>query len=191
MMIEPNKEILAMIDDYNHFMNSSKKVETPIVVSKPKINHKTSLYSESMLIADYPLGNSYFTCEVRNGNKKDCSLQIISNAIKKVVLFRYDSNGPTHKNSLPHIPLSEQIVTTPHFHKYDNNGFFIAYKTDLLKDSKHSIPLRDIEFGFPYFCQEGNITSVSSEELPTLQVIKEGELPFDYDDIDPLDGIIF
>lgn len=130
-------------------------------------------------------------CEVRNGDKKDCSLQILSDAFKKGVAFRYDTGGGTHKNDAPHIPLAEQSITTPHFHKYDENGYFLAYKTKLLNQPKQAEHLFDIEFGFPYFCQEGNIATESSDDLPEVKVFKEGSLPFEDDKTDPLEDIKF
>lgn len=105
--------------------------------------------------------------------------------------MRYDTGGGTHKNDAPHIPLAEQSVTTPHFHKYDSNGYFLAYKTDLLNDPKQAEHLFDIEFGFPYFCQEGNVCANDNHGVPEVRVFYDGVLPFEFDNTDPLEGINF
>ena len=46
--------------------------------------------------------------------------------------MRFDEGNGVHRNNNPSIPLHEQEITTPHFHKYDNRGYFIAYKTNEL-----------------------------------------------------------
>lgn len=191
MKIKQDKELLGKIKQYNSFMNSMKSVSTPVVVSEYKENHKTSLYTKKELISDVPFGKTSLTCEVRNGDNKDCTFQIISDAFCSRVVFRYDTGGGTHKNDAPGIPLAEQSVTVPHFHKYDSNGYFLAYKTDILNDPKNSDPLFDIEFGFPYFCQEGNISADRNNELPEIKLMRDGFLPFPFDNEDPLEGISF
>lgn len=189
--LKQNKEILQKYKEYEEFMNSGKTVCSPIIVSNPKGNHGTSLYSKHPLQAEIPFGNAFMTCEVRNGDHRDYSFQILSDAFTERVVLRYDTGDGTHKNNAPHIPLAEQSVTTPHFHKYDSNGYFLAYKTDLLQDPKQAKFLFDVEFGFPYFCQEGRINSTDSRhDIPEIQ-IRDGNLPFKEDDIDPLEGINF
>lgn len=190
--IKQNKEIIQKYYEYNNFLNSGKTVSSPVIVSDAKGNHGTSLYSQYPLQAEPPFGNTSMTCEVRNGDHRDCSFQILSDAFAKRVVLRYDTGGGTHKNDAPHIPLAEQSVTTPHFHKYDSNGYFLAYKTDLLNDPKQAEFLFDLEFGFPYFCQEGKIFSTGSKySIPEIKVIRDGCLPFKEEDTDPLEGINF
>ena len=150
-----------------------------------------SLYTKKHLHSEFHFGNTFMTCEVRNGDKTDCSFQIVSDKFKKGVVIRYDSGGGTHKNEVPFIPLAKQSVTTPHFHKYDDNGYFLAYKTDLLNNPKQAEHLFDIDFGFPYFCQESVIYTNDEHELPEIQVFREGYLPFEREDKDPLEGINF
>lgn len=44
---------------------------------------------------------------------------------------------------------------------------------------------------FPYFCQESVIYTNDEHELPEIQVFREGYLPFEREDKDPLEGINF
>lgn len=180
-----------MMESYKDFLRAEKKVNSPIIISEPKGNHVTSLYAKEPLASSVSFGNTFLTCEVRNKDRKDCSFQILSDRFKAGVVLRYDTGGGTHKNDAPHIPLAEQSITTPHFHRYDSNGFFLAYKTDLLNDPKQVEHLFDIEFGFPYFCQEGNMRSNPTCDIPKAEVFRDGELPFEYEDNDPLEGINF
>lgn len=189
--IRPNKELLIKLNEYNSFLNDDKQVSSRIKVSEPKGNHGTSLYSCHPLVSRIPFGNATMTCEIRNGDHCDCSFQILSDALSNRVLFRYDTGGGTHRNDAPHIPLEMQSITTPHFHKYDSKGYFLAYKTDLLNDPKQAAYLFDIDFAFPYFCQEGNIYANDKHDLPEITVGKDGFLPFEESDIDPLEGVKF
>src|SRR5690606_11377651 len=50
--------------------------------------------------------------------------------------FRFDSDGPAHRNDFPEIPLEEQSVTTPHFNSFREDGKPIAYKNETLKNEK-------------------------------------------------------
>lgn len=189
--IKQDTELLGMIDEYRAFMSAEKRVDSPVRVCTPKKNHSSSLYTTKELYSETPFGNTTLNCEVRNGDNSDFSTQILSDKIKRRVVFRYDTGGGTHKNSVPFIPLAEQSITTPHFHKYDDNGYFLAYKTDILNDTKQSSHLFDIELGFPYFCQEIMIYANDKHDLPEIQVFREGYFSFKDDNKDPLEGINF
>lgn len=93
--------------------------------------------------------------------------------------FRFDSDGPAHRNNNPLIPLHEQKVSTPHFNSFDENGRSIAYKNDVLKDKKNAdIIQKDINFGIALFCQESNATLNNQDGYP---VVQRHELVLDLD----------
>lgn len=74
--IKQDRELLKIIDDYKTFINAEKRINAPIIVSEPKGNHGTSLYTKKHLHSEFHFGNTFMTCEVRNGDKTDCSFQI-------------------------------------------------------------------------------------------------------------------
>lgn len=43
--IKQDRELLKIIDDYKTFINAEKRINAPIIVSEPKGNHGTSLYT--------------------------------------------------------------------------------------------------------------------------------------------------
>ena len=182
-----NIELLKIMDEYNLFISSKKRTDMPMWVNKEKANHKSSLYLEQNLWSDSEFGKTSIDCEVRNKNSFNYSFQIISNKIKDRVLVRFDECNGVHRNNNPSIPLQEQEITTPHFHKYDNGGYFIAYKTNELTPYNNK-PL-NIETGLSIFCNEENIIS-SDGALINIQVSEEGMLPFKCDE-DPLNEIMF
>ena len=186
-IIRKNTELLRIMEDYNLFMSANKQTQIPVVMGKEKPNHKTSLYIEQELASDVSFGNTSFDCEIRHKNPQNYSFQILSDKIKQKSLARLDEGNGVHRNNIPHIPLAEQEVTTPHFHKYDSEGRFVAYKTDALKryDGK---PL-EIKEGFRVFCEEEQISSIDGSTT-TIEIKEDGVLPLDYDN-DPLAGISF
>lgn len=191
MKIQPQKDIIELYESYEKFMHSKKSVISPFKINKIKENHRNSLYSHDNLFCEFSFGNVSLNGEIRNRDRQDYSFQILSDAIKSRVVFRYDAGGGVHKNNIPSIPLSQQSIDTPHFHRFNNEGYFFAYKTDKLMDKKEARALCDIEFGFPFFCQQVNIKDKYSEEVPDLTININGEIVFYFDNYDPNEGVIF
>lgn len=139
--IKINKELLEILNDYNLFMESPKSTSMPLRVSKNKSNHPSSLYEEQALDSVKDFGETMIDCEVRYKNPNNYSFQILSNILSNKVLARLDEGNGTHRNNCKDIPLDQQMVTTPHFHKYDTNGRFIAYKTKELEIKSSPLPI--------------------------------------------------
>ena len=182
-----NKELLSLMEDYNLFMSAKKQTQMPVVVREEKPNHKSSLYLEQEMGSDVRFGRAMFDCEIRNKNRQNYSFQISSDKIEQKSLARLDEGNGVHRNNIPHIPLAEQEITTPHFHKYDSDGRFVAYKTNALKEYNKN-PLK-IEDGFRLFCNEEKISSFDGSPL-IIEINENGVLPMDYDS-DPLAGVNF
>jgi hypothetical protein len=88
--------------------------------------------------------------------------------------FRFDSDGPAHRNENPKIPLEEQSIKTPHFNSFDENGNYIAYQNETLKNqTKAQIIANDINFGISLFCMETN-SKLNDNNFPTItELIQE------------------
>lgn len=186
------KEILNDLKEYNDFLDSEKTVDSPIPVNEHKPNHPSSLHSKIELQAARPFGNTSLSIEIQDlENYKKYSLSILSDKYKeRKCIFRYDVGSGTHRNNCPDIPLDQQEVPTPHFHKYDDKGRFLAYQTEILKDLTQAVHLEDIEFGTDYFSQETKITD-GNEQLPKLKIDDNSQIPFPHTDYDPNNGIKF
>lgn len=183
-----DKELLSIMEDYNLFLCSEKRIEMPIEVSKRKENHPTSLYVEMEVKSSQPLGEDKFDCEIRNKDIKNYSYQLLTDAISKRVLFRLDEGNGTHRNNIPTIPLKEQQIPTPHFHRYDASGRFLAYRTEEL----NSISYLDIKQGLTIFCKEANITPTTKNSNIEISIQEEGSISSDLlNDLDPLNGVDF
>lgn len=104
--------------------------------------------------------------------------------------FRFDSDGPAHRNKNA-TSLSEQQITTPHFNCFNESGLAIAYKSDILKSENESKAIvNNIDFGLNHFFKETNINQNSDIEIPTIEVKEPGFFDSDIND-DPLDGVNF
>ena len=182
-----NEELLKIMQDYVMFMDSKKTLELPILVSEHKKNHKSSLYYCSPVTAEYEFGQSVFDCEIRDREILSYSFQIRTDKIKSQVALRFDEGDATHFNNVPGLELSEQSVTTPHFHKYNEQGYFIAYKNEELKQLGNV--KMTIEDGFDSFCRESKIDY--GNVSPRIQIIEDGVMKLNLKQQDPLAGVNF
>ncbi len=188
-MSTPNTELLQKIDHFQEFMQTPKYTHTPIVVKDKRPQHESSLEYTNPLDCSIPFGNSYISVEVKQGNTHKFSAKLMTDKINSRILLRYDSAGTAHRNNFDDIPLSEQQVTTPHIHKYDEQGRLIAVKTEeILADQEAAT---DINVGFLIFCKEGNIYGKSTTSHPKILVGEQLQIPFDHEATDPCAGVEF
>lgn len=73
--------------------------------------------------------------------------------------YRFESDGGSHENPpSPDCPLSKRSIPTPHFHRYDEEGRNVAYRTTDLERNESEY-LADLDKAFAMFCAEENIVS--------------------------------
>ena len=178
-------EILAILNDYHLFLDCEKHVDMPFYVDRVDSNHLGSLKGESVLTANNPLGNTQLVCEVKEKNEYKYTFKILSDSIQSRVLFRMDEGDYAHWNRHLPIPVEQQQVPTPHFHKKGDDGIEFAYRTARLEESSSPLNIHD---GFEVFCEESHI----NHEKIEIQVLEAGQLSFVFEpDPDPLQGVIF
>lgn len=178
-------ELLKIMEDYTLFMEASKEISSPVVISQEKPNHKSSLYVEGPVDASHAFGNVKYGCEMRDKKEDNFSIQLTTDKLANKVLFRIDQGNGTHRNNLPTIPLADQSVPTPHFHRYCEKGYFYAYQTDVLKQNENM----KIQDGLATFCSEVNVKGPAGSAVEII-IRQDGVLPFE-EDKDPLNGINF
>ena len=183
--LKVDKEILPILEDYHLFLDGDKYVKMPFRINKVDKNHITSLKGESTLTASAPFGNTTLECEVREHNEFNYSFKILSDAIKSRLLFRLDEGSKTHWNRHLPIPIDQQQVPPPHFHKIGDDGIMLAYSNDHL--FSRQTPL-NIHEGFIALCEECHI----KDDHIQIDIQEEGTLPLQFDsDADPLKDVIF
>ena len=178
-------EILSILNDYHLFLDGEKYMEMPFCVNKADGNHITSLKGEAELLATKPFGSTVLEYEVREHNEFNYSFKILSDRVKSRMLFRMDEGNGTHWNRHLPIPVDQQQVPTPHFHRKGDDGIDYAYRTDSLEAI--SAPL-NIHNGFSILCEECHIKNERIEII----IQEESELPLVFEpELDSLNGIKF
>lgn len=185
--IKVNNELLRIMDEYVSFVDSDKHVSMPMAITKEKPNHHSSLYAELPVSSDVLFGDVRMDCEIRNKDPHNYTFQLITDRFSQRVIVRLDEGNGTHRNNLPSIPLEQQEVTTPHFHRYDATGRFLAYHNEELKEHVGSI--LPIELGIELFCRETKIKPLEHQDISIL-INEDGVLPLEVDK-DPLNGVVF
>ncbi len=171
-LLAERKSIFSEVIEIKNVGNHPRTLEAPIEVTHPDIPDKM------VLLVDVKVNNySFFQFKLRYK-------EFLQNPI-----FRFDSDGDTHWNRIEGIPLNEQQIPTPHFHKFNQDGFEIAYKTDQLLDTTKSKALEDIEVCIAHFFHECNIR-LMEDSFPTIKILSN-QLGFSYIKVDPNENIQF
>lgn len=170
-LLEERKSIFSEVIEVKSLLNK-KLFEENIPVKHPEV------VDDMILIVDVSVNNyKYFRFKLRYKEYVDKPL------------FRFDSDGVTHWNYVDGIPLTEQQVKTPHFHKFNEDGIEVAYQTIQLKNEETKKALQDIEFCIAHFFHECNIR-VNNVDFPTIKVNPD-QLDFTYEKIDPNENVMF
>lgn len=190
--VKINNNIKSNYDTYKVLVEGGKTIlVSPIVVDQTKSNHKT--IKEKVVQAKHESleKDLEFVVQIKADDPTDFKFKLKCPAFDNSYFFRYDSAGACHRNSGLDVPIDQQRVPTPHFHKFMQMGEEIAYKTEVLKDQKQAEVLEDVSLCIAHFCTESN-TKGNSADTPEIEVQSPGTLPFVYEsDIDPLSGINF
>lgn len=175
---------------YNNLLAERKSIFTEVI----EINNKANNHSfvESVDKVDHPEvndDNMILCVEVKINNHAYFQFKLRYQSFVPAPFFRFDSDGTTHHNRIEGIPLNEQAITTPHFHKFNENGIEIAYKTDKLLDPKESKALEDINLCIIHFFHESN-TRLKDDDFPEIK-IQSDTLGFKMTKEDPNQNIDF
>lgn len=181
-----DKEILSILDDYHLFLDDEKSIDMPFYINQIDMNHSTSLKGETELNALHPLGKTKLQCKMRNKSIYNYSFSVLSDCISTKMLFRLDEGDGVHWNRHFNVPLEQQQVPTPHFHKKGNDGIEYAYRTEKLE--KCLTPL-NIHEGFEILCEELHI---NKDKRAEISIMEAGVSLLEFEqEKDPLNGISF
>lgn len=170
-----NKEVKNQFDFFNELVYEEKIILNKEIILQPKKNNIHWLLGQSNIQHNTIIENIVIIIEQsKRDNKYGIKLRC-QNFINEP-FFRFDSDGPAHRNENPEIPLEDQLIKTPHFNSFDENGNYIAYQNDILKNEKESQTIaNDINFGISLFCMETN-SKLNDNNFPSItQMIQELE----------------
>lgn len=194
LLLYMGKTIIPEIrDNYPLYTNLKDKrksgTDKVIDISAPATN-RNFISNKKTLLKHITLPDEIlFISEVKVRDYKYFHFKIKCEALCGTPFFRYDSDGPTHRNYDDNIPFNEQQVTTPHFHRFNTEGVSIAYKTEQLKKEESKKALEDISLCAAHFYHEGNIR-VGDDDFPTISILSK-TLGLTHTEDDPNTGVNF
>jgi len=126
-----NKDIKDQFDFFTELISIDKIVLTKTIQLEPKKSNVKWLTGQSNIQHQTISDDIFFFIE-RSKRDAKYGFKLRCPSLTSVPFFRFDSDGPAHRNNLPDIPLEEQSITTPHFNSYNKDGKPIAYKNGIL-----------------------------------------------------------
>jgi hypothetical protein len=172
-LLEENKSIFENVIQINEVGNNANTLETIENIKHLNLNKNIDL-----IVNVKVNNNKFFQFKLRC--KEYCNIPF----------FRFDSDGDTHRNYLENTTkLDAQKVEVPHFHKYNEDGLNIAYRTPQIENDEQRKALEDINLCIYHFFKESNII-LPSEDLPQVK-IKGAYLDLDFSNDDPNANITF
>lgn len=175
-MNRANKDIKDRFDFFEKLISEDKIVLTRVIQLEQKKSNVQWLTGQSVLQHQTIDDNLIILIE-RSKRDLKYGIKLSCQSLTKEPFFRFDSDGPAHRNNYPDIPLEEQSVTTPHFNSYREDGKPIAYKNETLKEEGNAkIIVGDINFGVSLFCMETN-SKLQNGDFPEI-IDKAPELEF-------------
>lgn len=175
---------------YNNLLSERKSIFTEVIeINKIGNNHNTLESVEEVTHPNATEDKMVLLVDVKVNNHDFFQFKLRYKSFLPAPFFRFDSDGETHRNKVDGVELKEQAVTTPHFHKFNENGIEIAYKTDKLLDPKESKALEDINLCIIHFFHESN-TRLKDDDFPEIK-IQSNTLGFKMTKEDPNQNIDF
>ena len=183
-----NKKIRDNYDKYCSFINEEKILAKDQMILDEDKASRPDFKEKSMLAYSNNIPEEItFTVQQKKKDEADFKFNLRCKPFCDQPLFRYDSTGPSHRNSSTSTSIDKQMVTTPHFHKFTSDRKEIAYKTAVLEEENQVKALSDISLCVLHFFQEAHIKGEKFELISS-----PGELSFKEDsDADPLENVKF
>jgi hypothetical protein len=185
-----NTSIRDNYDFYQDLLSNRKSIFKEVIEISEFGNNKNTLQKKEPLTHVTLPNEIIFIVTVEVTNHKSFKFKIRCNDCCPEPFFRYDSDGITHRNNFDNIPLSEQQITTPHFHRFNEEGITFAYKSASLLKEEERKALEDINLCIAHFFNEGNIR-LNDDEVCTVSINPQ-ELPLVHENLeDPLSKLSF
>ena len=182
-MLRINNEILEQFDFFLELLNEKKHVDGNTIYLKPKQNNTNWDFGSSN-VSHVSIEEDILLAIEKSKRDRKYGIKLFCQALTTVPFFRFDSDGPAHRNEDPDRPINEQKVETPHFHTFDKSGQYYAFKTPQLQDAKECVEIEnDMNFGLAHFC---HVTNMSTKDN-SFPEVKEISLELSFDDMPTVD----
>jgi hypothetical protein len=162
-----NKEVKDQFEFFNELVYDEKIILDNEIILQPKKNNIYWFTGQSNVQHSSINEEIVFMIEQSKRDNK-YGIKLRCSSFLKEPYFRFDSDGPAHRNENPEIPLEEQSIKTPHFNSFDKDGNYIAYKNETLLNEKEAQEIaNDINFGISLFCMESN-SKLKDNNFPSV-----------------------
>ena len=133
-------------------------------------------------------GAKRFQVEVSKDFRNGYKVKVFAEWFFPGPCFRFDSQGKAHCNPEDGRGLVARQVLTPHFHRFEQSGIEIAYKSAVLNDAaKAAAIVAQCGLGVAHFCHEGRL-GCATRDYPEV-VFDQAD--WDFAGQDPLAGVAF
>ena len=143
-----NKKIRDNYDKYCSFINEEKILAKDQMILDEDKASRPDFKEKSMLAYSNNIPEEItFTVQQKKKDEADFKFNLRCKPFCDQPLFRYDSTGPSHRNSSTSTSIDNQMVTTPHFHKFTSDGKVISSPGELsFKEDSDADPLENVKF---------------------------------------------
>ncbi|MCU4155233.1 hypothetical protein J1N10_04555 [Carboxylicivirga sp. A043] len=184
-----NQKVKENYDFYSSLLSERKSIFSEVIEINETGNNENTLSKQEVLKHKSIPDKMVLIVDVKYNNHRFFQFKLRYKEYIPQPFFRFDSDGDTHRNRIDGVPLSEQSITTPHFHQYNNDGVEIAFKTDKLINEKECKALEDINLCIAHFFQVSN-TRLNNEDYPSVKISSD-KLAFSFKDDDPNQNVTF
>ena len=183
---EINSIVIDNYDQYVSIKTAKKRMTSEAISFSQSTTHKQEQVGDADVCFEEPGEPCRLNVALNVERTKTFRFRLFCTTLMAVPCYRFESDGSCHENpSSSDCPLPKRSVPTPHFHRYDEKGQNIAYRTEDL-DSVEPVILNDVNKAFVLFCKEENIELKGRPKLFREQSLF-GMKSF----ADPLEGVEF
>lgn len=179
----------AVVDDYDRYLRIQSDVKhlTSDQICLHRDERRSNQQSaDSKVVFDKGQELARLNVSLNSDRLKSFKFRLFCDDFMPEPCYRFDSDGPVHRNpEQPGVTLVNRQIPTPHFHKFDEKGHEIAYKTERLISDEKKL-LSNYESAMKHFCEEENVAL-----SPGTAVLTDEFLFGTKEFADPLEGVEF
>lgn len=184
--IEINAIVARNFERYRQIKSKDKSLGSKEILLKETKTHPLHQCGDSEVTFADASEEARLNIGINVDKTKSFRFRLMCDSFMQAPCYRFESDGGTHRNPPQEgVTLRQRQIPTPHFHRYDEDGRSIAYKTEELVNDEQGI-LADYDKALRHFCREENI-NVGDDVSIMFATFPLGTCDFP----DPLEGVEF
>ena len=181
---EINQKVIDFFAQYKQIKAAFKHVHPGGFSFERAKTHPDNQIGNAIVLSAELADDCRLNVDINTERTKSFRFRLFCDNFMKRPCYRFESDGPAHEAPpADDRPLPKRSVPTPHFHRYDEEGRNVPYRTDELVSGEEEF-LRDVQRAFVLFCKEENIDLRSLPDLVyERSIFEKNEL------VDPMEGV--